>query len=236
MPRTPSVIGQPLGSIEMRILVLEDDLQLGRALQTILAQNHWKSVWVRHVADAKRLIESDAFSIVLMDISLPDGSGLDALQYMRESGNRTPVIMLTARDTVDDRVRGLDAGADDYLPKPFALEELKSRIRALARRSSGFASKIWSLGRLTIDTSRQQALLDEERLDLSPREFQLLIKLASRAGHYITRAQLEAALFNLGSAIDSNALEVHIHNLRRKVGQQSIKTIRGVGYLLEERI
>lgn len=219
----------------MRLLLLEDDLQLGKALQTALTQSEFQSVWVRRVLDAKAMLEAEPFAAALLDIGLPDGSGLDVLAWLRNCGNTLPIMMLTARDAVDDRVRGLDAGADDYLPKPFAIPELLSRIRALTRRSAGFAEQIWRIGKLSIEPSRQRVLLDDALLELSLREYTLLLELARNAGRFVTRSQLEQVLFSGDASIESNALEVHVHHLRRKLGAERIKTIRGVGYLLEDR-
>lgn len=218
----------------MRLLLLEDDLQLGKALQTALMQSEFQSIWVRRVTDAKSVLETERFAVALLDIGLPDGSGLEVLSWLRKGGNSLPVIMLTARDAVDDRIRGLDAGADDYLPKPFAIPELISRIRALSRRSVGFAEQVWRIGKLSIEPARQRVTYDKTELDLSLREYSLLLELARNAGRFVTRSQLENVVCNSESVILSNALEVHIHNLRKKIGTDCIRTIRGVGYLLEE--
>jgi two-component system, OmpR family, response regulator QseB len=219
----------------MRLLLLEDDLQLGKALQLALTQSEFQPIWVRRVVDAKTIIETEQFSAALIDIGLPDGSGLDVLKWLRKNKNSMPVIMLTARDAVDDRVRGLDAGADDYLPKPFAIPELLSRVRALCRRSAGFAEQIWRIGKLSIEPSRQRVVLNEIQLDLSLREYNLLLELARNAGKFVTRSRLERVIFS-SETIESNALEVHVHNLRKKLGAERIKTLRGVGYLLEDGI
>jgi two-component system, OmpR family, response regulator QseB len=219
----------------MRILLLEDDLQLGKALQTALAQSEFQPIWVRRVIDAKAIIEAETFTAALLDIGLPDGSGLDVLIWMRKAGNNLPVIMLTARDSIDDRVQGLDAGADDYLPKPFAIPELLSRIRALSRRSAGFAEQIWRIGTLSIEPARQRVMLDNALVELPSREYNLLLALARNAGRFVTRSQLEQIIFNTDANIESNALEVHVHHLRKKLGAEWIRTIRGVGYLLEDQ-
>jgi two-component system, OmpR family, response regulator QseB len=220
----------------MRLLLLEDDLQLGRALQTALAQSDFQTVWVRRVQEAKGLLEAGTYNAALLDIGLPDGSGLDVLAWMRKHHNNTPVVMLTARDTVDDRIAGLDMGADDYMPKPFAIPELVSRIHAISRRSLGFADDIWRIGSLVIEPAKHKASLEQVSLDLSLREYTLLVELARRAGRFVTRSQLELAVFNSQTDIESNALEVHIHNLRKKLGPSRIRTIRGVGYLLEDAV
>ncbi len=218
----------------MRLLLLEDDLQLGKALQTALTQSEFQSIWVRRVLDAKAMLAAEPFAAALLDIGLPDGSGLDVLTWLRTSGNAIPVIMLTARDAVEDRVRGLDAGADDYLPKPFAISELLSRIRALTRRSVGFVEQVWRIGKLSIEPARQRVMLDDALLELPQREYTLLLELARSAGRFVTRSQLEQVIFSSDAIIESNALEVHIHHLRKKLGAERIKTIRGVGYLLED--
>jgi two-component system, OmpR family, response regulator QseB len=217
----------------MRLLLLEDDLQLGKALQAALAQSEFQTVWVRRVQEAKALLETDGFTVVLLDIGLPDGSGLDVLRWLRTKSFTVPVLMLTARDAVEDRIQGLDMGADDYMPKPFAIPELISRIRAITRRSVGFAEDIWRIGDLTIEPAKYKASLAGVLLDLPLREYSLLIELARSAGRFVTRSKLEEAVFNNQADIESNALEVHVHHLRKKIGAGRIRTIRGVGYLLE---
>jgi two-component system, OmpR family, response regulator QseB len=218
----------------MRLLLLEDDLQLGKALQTALTQSGFLAVWVRRVQEAKALLEAEVFAVVLLDIGLPDGSGLDVLSWLRNKDNTVPVVMLTARDTVDDRIQGLDMGADDYMPKPFAIPELISRIRAVSRRSVGFAEEIWRIGELTLEPAKQKASLNGASLELSLREYSLLLELARNAGRYVTRAKLELSVFSHQSDIESNALEVHVHHLRKKLGPARIRTVRGIGYLLEQ--
>ncbi len=220
----------------MRLLLLEDDLQLGKALQTALAQSEFQTVWVRRVQEAKALLENDSYAVVLLDIGLPDGSGLDVLRWLRSNSNAVPVIMLTARDAVEDRIQGLDMGADDYMPKPFAIPELVSRIRAITRRSVGFAEDIWRIGDLVIEPAKHKASIAGVPLDLPLREYTLLMELARSAGRFVTRTKLEEAMFNTQTDIESNALEVHVHHLRKKLGADRIRTIRGVGYLLEHSV
>jgi two-component system, OmpR family, response regulator QseB len=217
----------------MRTLLLEDDLQLGKALQTALAQSDFQTVWVRRVQEAKTLLETDSFAVVLLDIGLPDGSGLDVLRWLRTNNNTVPVVMLTARDAIDDRIQGLDMGADDYMPKPFAIPELMSRIRAITRRGMGFVEEVWRIGDLTLEPAKHKASLADVPLELPLREYSLLLELARNAGRFVTRVKLEQAVFNNQADIESNALEVHIHHLRKKIGPERIRTIRGVGYLLE---
>jgi DNA-binding response OmpR family regulator len=218
----------------MKLILVEDDLQLGKALAAALANTEFVPTWVRRVVDAKDLLSRNEFALALFDIGLPDGSGLDLLEWLRAQGSRLPVMMLTARDTVDDRVRGLDSGADDYLPKPFAVPELLSRLRALYRRSAGFVEQVWRVGDLSVEPARQHASVAGETLDLSLREYTLLVELARNAGRVVTRTALERTLFAGDAGVESNALEVHVHHLRRKVGSNRIRTLRGVGYMLEE--
>jgi two-component system, OmpR family, response regulator QseB len=218
----------------MHVLLLEDDLQLGAALRTSLAKSEFTPVWVRRVQEAKEQLLQRSFAAALLDIGLADGSGLEVLTWLREAGNNVPVIMLTARDSVNDRIHGLESGADDYLPKPFAIPELVSRVRALCRRSAGFAEKVWRVGNLSIEPDRQRATLDGQALDLAPREFSLLLELARHAGRFVTRSALEQAIFADSATIESNALEVYVHHLRKSLGAERIRTIRGVGYLLED--
>ena len=219
----------------MKILLLEDDLHLGSALSRVLHEFGYEVCWVRLVADAREFLRSvdERFEAALLDIGLPDGSGLDLLAQLRSAGQRLPIIMLTARDAISDRVRGLDEGADDYLPKPFSIEELLSRLRALMRRSAGYVTKDWRIGPLRIDPFRQSVWLDEVLVELTPREFLVLKTLASNAGRIMTRLQIEEKVLG-DQAGEGNAIEVYIHHLRRKLGQNRIKTVRGVGYMLEE--
>jgi two-component system, OmpR family, response regulator QseB len=216
----------------MRILLLEDDEPLGKALVAALSQNEFQAIWVRRVADALALLKTDMFSLALLDIGLPDGSGMDVLDSILSDQKRIPVIMLTARDALQDRIDGLDRGADDYLAKPFAITELLSRIRAVIRRSAGFANSIWTVGALAIDVARHSVTSSGKVIDLSLKEYTLLLELARNAGVYVTRSRLEAVMFGMNQ-LEGNSLEVHVHNLRKKLVDTRIRTIRGVGYLLE---
>jgi len=216
----------------MNILLVEDDSPLGGSLQQVLRGAGYQTIWVRTAVDAKRFLKSETFDLLLLDIVLPDGSGLEILMWVRSRGLLTPTMMLTARDSVTDRVKGLDGGADDYLPKPFAVPELLSRARALLRRQGNQKSAIWQVGDLEIDTARRKVRLGCKYVTLSKREFDLLYTLAQEPGKVMTRAYLERTSVN-GDDSDSNALDVHIHNLRKKLGSDRIETVRGVGFALE---
>jgi two-component system, OmpR family, response regulator QseB len=159
---------------------------------------------------------------------------LDVLVSLREAKHTIPVIMLSAKDAVEDRIKGLDLGADDYLPKPFSIRELLSRIQAINRRSEGFKDSVWKIGELTINPKRREVSINDQTVDLSLKEYTLLVELARTPGQFVTRPKLETTLIQNYAGIESNILEVHIHNLRKKLGADRIRTIRGVGYLLEQ--
>jgi DNA-binding response OmpR family regulator len=216
----------------MKTLLVEDDVPLGASLQEALNKAGYITTWVRRAGDARRFLTAEEFGLVLLDIVLPGESGFELLAWMRGRLLATPVVMLTARDSVTDRVRGLDGGADDYVPKPFAVDELLSRMRAVTRRVGPQRSAQWRIGRLTIDTASRRVSLAEHDIALSQREYDVLLALAAEPGKVITRAQIERSWATYGSS-DSNAVDVHIHNLRRKLGGEFIGTVRGVGYVLE---
>ncbi|WP_307579290.1 response regulator [Variovorax paradoxus] len=216
----------------MHILLIEDDLDLGRALQAALKVEGLSSEWRRRAADAPRALDATVFDCVLLDLSLPDGSGLDLLARWRREGSSLPVIVITARSAVEDRLAGLDGGADDFVIKPFATAELISRIRAVLRRSARQASEVWTLGALTIEPRRHKASLNGEPLELSPREFRLLLELAREPGAVVAKGALAQKLEPLGEPLDFAAVEVHVSNLRRKIGSALVHTVRGVGYML----
>ena len=216
----------------MHLLLIEDDLDLGRALQSALKVEGLTSEWIRRVADAPRQIDSSLFECVLLDLTLPDGSGFDLLARWRREGNLTPVIVITARGEVRDRLAGLDGGADDFVVKPFATAELVSRIRAVLRRSARQASERWAIGDLVLEPRNHAAQLCGEALELSPREFQLLLELAREPGAVVAKGVLAQKLEPLGEPVEFGAIEVHLSNLRRKIGAERIRTVRGVGYML----
>jgi DNA-binding response OmpR family regulator len=216
----------------MQTLLVEDDVPLGSSLQEALGKAGYSTTWVRRAADAKRFLATEEFALVLLDIVLPGESGFDLLAWIRARDLSAPVLMLTARDSVSDRVRGLDGGADDYIPKPFAVDELLSRIRAVTRRIGPQRSAQWRIGKLTVDTASRRVTLADRDIALSQREFDVLLVLAAEPGKVFTRAQIERTS-GTQVAGDSNAVDVHIHNLRKKLGGEFIGTVRGVGYLLE---
>ena len=204
----------------MRLLLVEDDPMIGESV-------------VDGLTDEGYAVDTTEFSLVILDLGLPGKDGIKVLEEMRADRNLTPVLVTTARDTVEDRIKGLDAGADDYLIKPFDLDELFARVRALLRRSAGRAEPMIERGRLQIKPATHEVIFNGESILLSSKEFALLLALAERPGLVLSRSQLEEKLYNWDSSIGSNAIEVHIHHLRKKLSEDAIKTVRGVGYILE---
>lgn len=216
----------------MNLLLVEDDVALGQALHDVLTDSGYTNTWVRDAGSAQRFLESEDFDLALFDIVLPGESGLELLRWLRNTESDTPVLMITARDAVMDRVIGLDSGADDYLPKPFAIEEFLSRVRSLLRRRGPKRPALWLLGDLSIDTGARRVYRSGARVLLSRREFSILLMLAQRPGIVMTRAEL-ARGSNANDLIDSNAVDFHIHSLRKKLGHGCICTVRGVGYFFD---
>lgn len=220
----------------MRILVVEDDALLGDGIQAGLRQQGFGVDWVRDGAAAVHAIESEPFAAVVLDLGLPRRSGLDVLRHLRQEKNAVPVLILTARDTVQDRITGLDAGADDYLIKPFDLGELSARLRALIRRASGSPAAILSVGALSLDPAARTVSYRNEPKSLSAREFDLLQVFMANAGRVLSREQLAASLYAWGEEIESNAIDVHLHHLRKKLSPDIVQTLRGVGYLMPKDV
>ncbi len=216
----------------MRILLVEDDALLGDALQVGLRGAGFVVDWVTDGVAAETALAGEEFAAVVLDLGLPRLSGLELLRRLRGHGNRTPVVVLTARDAVEDRVRGLDLGADDYVAKPVSLAELAARLRAVTRRAMGVASGVLTLGTLSIDPAARTVVYRGAAVELQTREFALLYALASRAGRVLTRSQLEAQLYEWDRGLDSNAIDVYVHHLRRKLSPELIRTVRGVGYVI----
>ena len=216
----------------MRVLIVEDDPLLGDALAAGLKQRGFDADWVQDGRDAQAAIRVEPFAAVVLDLGLPSLGGLDLLRSERARGNKVPVLILTARDAVQDRITGLDSGADDYVVKPTDLDELAARLRALVRRSKGEPAPVLRVGQLVLDPAARLVTNDGQAMDLQPREFTLLQELMLNAGRVLSREQLEERMYRWGEEVESNAVEVHIHHLRRKLGVSVVKTIRGVGYVL----
>lgn len=217
----------------MHILLIEDDLDLGRALQAALKVEGLTSEWHRRAADAPAELDAGLIDCVLLDLTLPDGSGFGLLERWRGQHSRVPIIVITARHAVEDRLRGLDGGADDFVVKPFFTAELLSRVRAVLRRSARQASDRWAVGDLVIEPRGHRARRGGQPLELSPREFQILLELAREPGSVVAKGVLAQRLEPLGEPLDFSAIEVHVSNLRRKIGADRVRTVRGVGYMLE---
>ena len=214
----------------MRILLAEDDPMLGDGLQAGLRQQGFQVDWVRDGEAAERELASGVYAAGVLDLGLPRKDGMDVLQSLRQRKVTTPVLVLTARDAVPERIRGLDLGADDYVVKPVDLFELGARLRSLVRRSHGQVQESLRCGGVRLDTAARQVSLNGEAVVLSTREFDLLHALMRSAGRVLSREQLEEQLYSWGHEVESNAIEVHIHHLRRKLQPELIQTVRGVGY------
>lgn len=215
----------------MRVLLAEDDELLGSGLRAGLRQHGFAVDWVHDGVAAERELLTGQHAVAVLDLGLPRQDGMDALAAVRAKGARTPVVVLTARDAIGARIQGLDSGADDYLVKPVDLGELAARLRALVRRAHGAADTRLTLGEVTLDPAARQVWRGDQPVVLSLREFDLLHAFMRQAGRVLTREQLEQQLYAWGSEVSSNAVEVHIHNLRRKLGGGLIETVRGVGYV-----
>lgn len=218
----------------MRILIVEDDVVLGETLQGGLRQEGNVVDWLRDGESARYILKNQQFDAIILDLGLPKLNGLYLLRELRSRDDKTPVLVLTAKDTVFDKIQGLDSGADDYMSKPFDLYEVGARLRALQRRSMDRAVTLISHGDLKLDPSSHEVYLAGELVSLTRREFSLLQKLLENLGKVLSREQLVNALYTWSDDVDSNVLEVHIHNLRKKFGSNLIKTIRGVGYIIEK--
>ena len=216
----------------MRILLVEDDPQLGDGLTIGLRQAGFAVDWLKDGNSADQALQSETFDFVVLDLGLPRLSGMEVLSRARSRGQHMPILILTARDATGEKVAGLDAGADDYLVKPIDLDELTARIRALTRRSAGRAEPLLIHGDLALDPAAHTVTQAGLLVELSSREFSLLQQLLENAGRVLTRTQLEQSIYGWRDEPDSNALEVHIHHLRKKLGSELIRTLRGVGYTI----
>jgi two-component system, OmpR family, response regulator QseB len=216
----------------VHIILVEDDPQLGAAIQRALERLAYTVSWLRDGREALRALRDETADLVLLDLGLPGKDGLDVLIEARRAHVKTPVIVMTARDGLEARVHGLDAGADDYLIKPFHLDELGARIRSLTRRAHGLAANRIEVGALSIDLGTSEVAFRGERVELTRREFSLLQILMERAGRLVRRESLENSLYGIDNMVGSSALEVLVHTLRRKLSFDTIQTVRGFGYMI----
>ncbi len=214
----------------MRLLLVEDDTMIGRALRQGLADAGFAVDWVQDGNSAELALVGSVYDLVLLDLGLPGQDGMTLLRGLRSRRHAVPVLIVTARDAVADRIEGLNAGADDYVLKPFNLDELVARVRALLRRHAGSGAPLLECGALVLDPVRREVRLRGEPVGLSGREFALLEALMQRPGAVMSREQLENAIYGWQQEVGSNAVEVHLHNLRRKLGPETIRNVRGVGY------
>lgn len=222
----------PMGIPTMRILLIEDDIMIGEAVSTALRDHAYAVNWVKNGLFIEKILRAEAYQSVLLDLGLPKRDGLEVLRYIRQQDAQVPIIILTARDGVAQRIEALDEGADDYMIKPFDIQELLSRLRAVLRRQSGLGTKILGFPKFYIDSSARMAVLNETSHPLSAREFALLRALLVRPGTILSRAQLEERIYAWGEEVGSNAVEVIIHGLRKKLGSVAIKNIRGAGWMV----
>jgi two-component system response regulator QseB len=216
----------------MRVLLVEDDAMIGASVQKGLRQDAFSVDWVRDARNAETALAAHTYDVVLLDLGLPGKSGTEMLKSLRRAGSDIPVLIITARDAVSDRVAGLNSGADDYIVKPFDLDELAARIRAVLRRRAGRADSVMRAGDVTLDPASHRVTLRGKDLVLSARELAVLEALLHRRGAILSRSQLEERIYGWGEEVGSNAVEVYIHSLRKKLGADFIKTVRGVGYVV----
>ena len=216
----------------MRVLLIEDEPRLGQAVQEHVTDGGHAVDRVLRLDDADAALRAVDYGLILLDLHLPDGSGLDFLRALRRRGDTRPVIILTARDQIRDRIDGLNAGADDYLVKPFDLDELRARVAAVARRYAGNPSPIQRFGEIEIDQASRQLSRDGKRIELTGREWAILDQLLRRPNSLVSKEQIEEALYPFGAEIESNTIEVHVSRLRKKLGRDFVVTVRGVGYRL----
>lgn len=218
----------------MRLLLVEDDPLIGDGVRTGLAQEGYAVDWFKDGHSAAQALQTEDYDLMILDLGLPKMSGLEILKKLRGKDNALPVLILTSRDTVADRVTGLDCGADDYLVKPFALDELNARIRALHRRRKDRSTPTIQHGAITLDPAAHEVTRDGKPVNISAREFAVLQMLLENIGKVLSRARIEEGLYAWNEEIESNAVEVHIHHLRKKLGSSLIHTIRGIGYVVRK--
>jgi len=218
----------------MRILLVEDDFMLGESMVVSLGRHGHTVDWLQLGSPVEVTLKTEIFSVIILDLTLPDVDGLEVLRRVRKAGYKIPILILTARDDIDDRVKGLDGGADDYLVKPFALQELLARLRVIVRRESGYVESDIKLHGLIISLAKNTVEHDGKLIKLTNNEFKLLTTLVIKSGRVLSKEHLQQALYGWDDMASDNAIEVHIYNLRKKVGNQLIKNIRGVGYIIEK--
>ncbi|QMV16997.1 response regulator [Vibrio spartinae] len=218
----------------MRLLLVEDDVLLGESMVTALHRHGYTVDWLERGSGVVTALKTEQFTAIILDLMLPDIGGFEVLKAVRRAGYSLPIMILTARDEIQDRVKGLDGGADDYLVKPFALEELLARLRVMIRRLSGATDSQVEVGDLVLSLDRQVVLYQGQALKLTNNEFKLLASLMNQAGRVMSKEQLQQSLHGWDEGSSDNAIEVHIHNLRKKVPGNVIKNIRGVGYIIEK--
>jgi DNA-binding response OmpR family regulator len=219
----------------MRLLLVEDDNLLGDGIKAALIQEGYAVNWLTDGSAAEIALKVEEYDIVVLDLGLPKRSGIEVLNSLRGDNKDLPVLILTARDTVQDRISGLDSGADDYMIKPFDIDELSARLRALIRRRGGRASPMITHGNVSLDPASHTVRKDDEEIEFSRREFAVLLALLESAGKVLSRARLEESLYGWDEEVESNAIEVYIHHLRKKLGSDFIRTIRGVGYIVDKK-
>ena len=218
----------------MRLLLIEDNESIGKGLHTGLKLSGYAVDWVKDGDMALSAFRTEEYDIAVLDLGLPKRSGIEVLQEIRAHGKRLPVLILTAKDSTDDKILGLDSGADDYMLKPFEFDELKARLRALVRRSSGRANPVLTYGDIEIDPASHTVTKDGDLIDLSPKAFEIFLTLVENQGRVMSRNRLEEGMYSWKDEIESNAVEVHIHQIRKKLGSKVIRTIRGVGYIMDK--
>jgi DNA-binding response OmpR family regulator len=219
----------------VRILLVEDDQLLGEGIKLALDREGYQTDWLKNGLQAKQALETEEFELVILDITLPGMNGIDILRSVRKSGLITPILMLTARDSIEDRITGLDTGADDYLIKPFELNELKARLRALGRRSHGHIEPIIEHGAIFYNPASLEVTLAGKTIELTRRETTLLAEFLNKPNRVLSKEKLEDVVYGWDIEVESNSIEVHVHHLRKKLYPELIKTVRGVGYKLESK-
>ncbi len=220
----------------MRILLVEDDDLLGNGIKKSLTREGYQVDWLTDGKQGLAALKTDTFDILLLDLGLPGMGGLELLSAIRKQHNPTPVLILTARDSLDDKIAGLDSGADDYLVKPFEMAELKARMRALSRRQHGHSEPTIEYGRIHVNPASMEVKMDGKEVELGRREFTLLMEFINHPGQILSRMKLEDVVYGWDGDVESNSIEVHIHHLRKKLYPEFIKTVRGMGYKAEKPI